>query len=90
MTVECPSAVAVGPAQNRRNRPASNPPADYSEMMKPTHLSQITVEWLDRVARPGETPDDTIVRLLRERDRTPPRPDDLLARRDAALRLDEL
>ncbi|MCI4325592.1 MAG: hypothetical protein L3K00_06905 [Thermoplasmata archaeon] len=58
--------------------------------MKPAHLSQITVEWLDTVARPGEAPDETIVRLVRERDRTTPRPDDLLARRDAALRLDEL
>jgi hypothetical protein len=58
--------------------------------MKPTHLSPITVEWLDTVARPGEAPEETIVRLLRERDRSPTRPDELLARRDAALRLDEL
>ncbi|MCI4329427.1 MAG: hypothetical protein L3K01_05740 [Thermoplasmata archaeon] len=59
--------------------------------MKPAHLSQITVEWLDQVAKPGESPDDTIVRLVRERnsDRSPPA-GDLLARRDATLRLDEL
>jgi hypothetical protein len=58
--------------------------------MKPAHLSQITVEWLDQVSRPGESPDETIARLLRERDRSPPRADALLARRDATLRLDEL
>ena len=59
--------------------------------MKPAHLSQITVEWLDQVAKPGESPDETIVRLLRERDTSrSPSTADLLARRDATLRLDEL
>lgn len=60
--------------------------------MKPSHLSQITVEWLDQVGHPGESRDETIARLLRERDtaRPMPRSSDLLARRDATLRLDEL
>jgi hypothetical protein len=58
--------------------------------VKPAHLSQMTVEWLDQVAKPGESPDDTIVRLVRERDHRSPPAGDLLARRDAALRLDEL
>jgi hypothetical protein len=60
--------------------------------MKAARLSSITVEWLDTVSRPGEAREETIVRLLRERDRerTVPGADDLLARRDATLRLDEL
>jgi hypothetical protein len=55
-------------------------------------LSRITVEWLDRVARPGEAPDETIARLVSEKDRDgPPGPDeDLLVRRDALLHLDDL
>jgi hypothetical protein len=58
--------------------------------VKPAHLSQITVEWLDQVAKPGESADETIVRLVRERDTARSPPADLLARRDATLRLDEL
>jgi hypothetical protein len=55
-------------------------------------LSQATVEWLSPMARPGESPDDTIVRLVQEveRESTPRTDDDLLARRDALLHLDDL
>jgi hypothetical protein len=60
--------------------------------MKAARLSSITIEWLDTVSRPGEARDETIARLLRERDRVRavPAVDGLLARRDATLRLDEL
>ncbi len=62
----------------------------HPPMARP-RLSTITVEWLDSVARPGEARDDTIARLLHDVDhRAPVGPaDDLLARRDAHLRLDD-
>ena len=54
-------------------------------------LSRITVEWLDSVARPGESPDETIARLVSEKDhdRIARTDDDLLVRRDAVLHLDD-
>lgn len=55
-------------------------------------LSRITVEWLDVVARPGESPDETIARLVSEKDHDRLAREDveLLVRRDALLHLDDL
>lgn len=60
--------------------------------MTARRLSQGTVEWLDSVAQPGEARDETIARLVTERDRELPDrvEEDLLARRDAHLQLDDL
>jgi hypothetical protein len=75
------------PARSVKFKSGGNVPP---RMARP-RLSTITVEWLDSVARPGEARDDTIERLLRDVDhRAPVGPsDDLLARRDALLRLDD-
>ena len=60
--------------------------------MTARRLSEATVEWLNRVAEPGEPRDETIARLVVERDReeTEQGRDDLLVRRDALLHLDDL
>ena len=60
--------------------------------MSERRLSQGTVEWLNSVARAGEARDQTIARLVAELDRDPPGrvEEELLARRDAHLHLDEL
>ncbi|MCI4321748.1 MAG: hypothetical protein L3K18_01225 [Thermoplasmata archaeon] len=62
------------------------------ELVTGRRLSQATIEWLGPVARPGESPDETIVRLVHEveRDDTIRSEVDLLARRDALLHLDDL
>jgi hypothetical protein len=62
------------------------------EIVTGRRLSQATIEWLGPMAQPGESPDETIARLVQEveRDEAARSESDLLVRRDALLHLDDL